>query len=276
MKRSSQHERLDSVRLSRFAPDYGGSRIALTEPAASSSDRTEMLMTPSRRSTLLRSLFTAPVRQIGPGTRLFSAGEPAHNLFFLATGMVKLTEVSITGDERIVRLYQRGEIFGESCFLQAAQLYGATALEQSEVLQMSARRVIDQLQSRPDILQELLGEMSSRLAATNGEFQAFLSDKVVVRLGARLLALVAALESESDWLDLPHGFRHQDLAQLMGVQRETVTRAIAALRRLDLVTTVGRGALRIHRTKMRRFLASDATIRRIGPHATSNLAAMSP
>jgi CRP-like cAMP-binding protein len=234
-------------------------------------------MKPSRRSTLLRSLFTGPVRQISPGTRLFWAGEPAHNLFFLATGMVKLTDVSITGDERIVHLYERGEIFGESCFLPAAQLYCATALEQSEVLQMPARRVIEQVQSRPEILQELLGELSSRLAVTNGEFQAFVSDKVVVRLGARLLALVAALESENDWLDLPHGFRHQDLAQLMGVQRETVTRAIAALRRLDLVTTVGRGAMRIHRTKMRRFLATDSTDRRIEQQAAaSNLATISP
>ena len=236
-----------------------------------------MLTKPSRRSTLLRLLFTGPVRQISPGTRLFWVGEPAHNLFFLATGMVKLTDVSITGDERIVHLYQHGEIFGESCFLQAAQQYCATTLEQSEVLQISARQVIEQVQSRPEILQELLGELSSRLAVTNGEFQAFVSDKVVVRLGARLLALVAALESENNWLDLPHGFRHQDLAQLMGVQRETVTRAIATLRRLGLVTTVGRGPMRIHRNKMRRFLATDTTNRRIAPQATaSTLATMSP
>jgi CRP-like cAMP-binding protein len=236
-----------------------------------------MLMKPSRRSTLLRSLFTGPVRQISPGTRLFWAGEPAHNLFFLATGMVKLTDVSITGDERIVHLYQDGEIFGESCFLQAAQLYCATALEQSEVLQVSAQRVIEQVQTRPEILQELLGELSGRLAATSSEFQAFLSDKVVVRLGARLLALVTALESENDWLDLPHGFRHQDLAQLMGVQRETITRAIAALRRLNLVTTVGRGTIRIHRTRMRRFLAIDTIDGQIGqPPTASTLATVSP
>jgi CRP-like cAMP-binding protein len=217
------------------------------------------------------------VRQISPGTRIFWPGEPARNLFFLATGMVKLTDVSIMGDEIIVRLYQPGQIFGESCFLQAAQLRCATALEHSEVLELPARQLIEQVRGRPDILLELLGELSDRLSVTDSEFQAFVSETVVVRLGARLLALVAALESESDWLDLPHGFRHQELAQLMGVQRETVTRAIASLRRLGVVATAGRGAIRIHRAAMRRFLGKDISERRIGQQAIpSGPATMSP
>jgi CRP/FNR family transcriptional regulator len=191
--------------------------------------------------------------------------------------MVKLTDVSIMGDEMIVRLYQPGQIFGESCFLQAAQLRCATALEHSEVLELPARQLIEQVRGRPDILLELLAELSGRLAVTDSEFQAFVSETVVVRLGARLLALVAALESESDWLDLPHGFRHQELAQLMGVQRETVTRAIGSLRRLGVVATAGRGAIRIHRAAMVRFLGKDITERRIGQQAMpSSPATMSP
>jgi CRP-like cAMP-binding protein len=226
-----------------------------------------MLARPPRKTPRLRSLFRGPARQIRAGTRIFWPGEPARNLFFLATGMVKLTDVSIMGDEMIVRLYQPGQIFGESCFLQAAQRHGATAVEHSEVLELPARQVIEQVCARPDTLLELLGELSGRLAVTDSEFQAFISETVVVRLGARLLALVAALESESDWLDLPHGFRHQELAQMMGVQRETVTRAIASLRRLGLVATAGRGAIRIHRGKMRRFLGNDIADRRIQQQA---------
>jgi len=210
------------------------------------------------------------VRQISPGTQIFWPGEPAHNLFFLATGLVKLTDVSIMGDEMIVRLYHPGEIFGESCFLQGAQLHCATALEQSEVLELPARQVIEQVLGRPDTLLELLGELCGRLAVTDGEFQAFVSETVVVRLGSRLLALVATLETQNDWLDLPHGFRHLELAQMMGVQRETVTRALANLRRLGLVATAGRGTIRIHRAKMRRFLGEDITERRIGQQAVAS------
>lgn len=191
---------------------------------------------------------------IQPGTRIFEPGEPARNLFFLATGVVKLTDVSLLGAEIIIRLYQPGDIFGERCFLRGAQQHWATALESSTVLELSTHHLIEQVRNRPDMLLDLLGELSGRVAATDDAFQAFVTETVVVRLGARLLALVEALEATTDWLDLPYGFRHQELAQMIGVQRETVTRAIASLKRLGLVATAGRGPIRIHRAAMRRFV----------------------
>jgi len=209
------------------------------------------------------------VRRIHPGARIFWPGEPARNLFFLATGLVKLTDVSIGGGEIIVHLYQPGEIFGEGCFLQAAQQYCATALEQSDVLETSASGLIERVRSRPDTLLELLGELSGRLAATDGEFQTFVSETVVVRLGAKLLALASVSDTASDWLDLPHGFRHEEFAQMLGVHRETVTRAIANLKRLGVVATVRRGPIRIHRSEMRRFLRGQNSGRVMVPQSMS-------
>jgi CRP/FNR family transcriptional regulator len=227
-----------------------------------------MLAKPSVRTQLLRSLFTGSVRQVSAGTRIFWAGEPARHLFFLASGMVKLTDVSPAGDEIIVHLYRPGEIFGERCFLQGAQKYCATALNDSNVPAISARDVIEHVRNRPDTLLELLGELSARLTDTNGEFQAFVSETVVVRLGAKLLALATASENASDWLDLPHGFRHEEFAQMLCVQRETVTRAIASLRKLGLVATTGRGPIRVHRAEMRRFLGEESSARRIDSGAS--------
>jgi len=213
-----------------------------------------------QRATRLRSLFTGPVRRVGPGGRVFEPGQPARNLFFVAKGLVKLTDVSPAGDEVIVHLYHPGDIFGERCFLGAAQQFFATAFEHSDVLEMPASGVIDQIRSRPDTLVELLGELSGRLTASDGEFHSFVSDSVLVRLGAKLLALASASERESDWLDLPHGFSHEAFAQMLGVHRETVTRAIASLRKLGVVATPGRRPIRIHRREMRRFLGGHTPL----------------
>jgi CRP/FNR family transcriptional regulator, dissimilatory nitrate respiration regulator len=248
-------KRNDPFEMKRF--DADGSLFSRTTAGSESAQRpTEAASpaNPSPRASRLRSLFTGSVRRFSPGARIFWPGEPARNLFFLATGLVKLTDVSIAGGEIIVHLYQPGEIFGERCFLQAAQQYCATALEQSDVLETSASGLIERVRSRPDTLLELLGELSGRLAATDGEFQTFVSETVVVRLGAKLLALASVSDTASDWLDLPHGFRHEEFAQMLGVHRETVTRAIANLKRLGVVATVRRGPIRIHRSEMRRFL----------------------
>lgn len=196
------------------------------------------------------------MRRISSGSRIFEPGQPARNLFFVASGLVKLTDVSPAGAEVIVHLYHPGDIFGERCFLGAAQQFFATALEHADVLEMPAGGVIDQIRNRPDRLVELLGALSGRLTAIDGEFQSFVSDSVPIRLGAKLLALASASARDGDWLDLPYGFSHEALAQMLGVHRETVTRAIASLRKLGVVATAGRGPIRIHRHEMRRFLGA--------------------
>jgi CRP-like cAMP-binding protein len=206
------------------------------------------------KTKLVAALFTGPARQISRKTRIFRAGEPARSLFFLASGLVKLTDISASGDEILVELYRSGEIFGELCFRGGAQECGATAVERSEILEIPAGLLIERVRTRPDALMELLGELSGRLAAAHGELQAFLSQTVLVRLGAKLLDLVPESKTGSDWLDLPHDFRHEELAQMLRVRRETVSRAMTNLKELGLVATTGRGRVRVHRTEMRRFV----------------------
>src|SRR5262245_7061842 len=215
---------------------------------------------PTPRSSRLRGIFRGPVRHVSPGTHIFQPGDPARSLFFLSSGIVKLTDVSIGGDELIVRLVRPGEIFGERCFLKGVQQqYSATAIEPCGVLEMPTVRLLEEVRDNPEILLDLLGERSGRLAETADEFQSRASETVVVRLGAKLLALAAASLAGGDWLELPQGFRHEVLAQLLGVQRETVTRAIASLKTLGVIAGSGRSPIRVHRIRMGRFLSLKST-----------------
>jgi len=215
---------------------------------------------PTSRSGRLRGMFRGPVRHVRTGTHIFEPGEPAHSLFFLSSGIVKLTDVSLGGDEVIVRLVRPGEIFGERCFLKGGQQhYSATAIEPCGVLETPTGRLIEEVRNSPEILLDLLGELSGRLAETDDEFQSRASETVVVRLGAKLLALAAAPFTGGDWFELPHGFRHEELAQMLGVQRETVTRAIASLKTLGVIAGSGRSPIRVHRARMGRFLSLRST-----------------
>jgi CRP-like cAMP-binding protein len=211
------------------------------------------------RAAHLRSLFTGHVKRLRPGDTIFEPGQSARNLFLVASGMVKLTDVSPAGDEVIVHLYHPGDVFGERCFLGTSQQFFAIALDQSDEFEMPASGVIEQIRVQPDALCGLLGEFSSRLTAIDSEFYSFVSDSVMVRLGAKLLALASPSARDGDWLDLPHGFGHKAFAQMLGVHRETVTRAIASLKKRGVVATAKRQPMRIHRNEMRRFLRRPHT-----------------
>jgi CRP/FNR family transcriptional regulator, cyclic AMP receptor protein len=172
----------------------------------------------------------------------------------LASGLVKLTGALESGDEILVEIYRSGEIFGELCFRGGIQEYSAIALERSEIREVSAALLIEQVRTRSDALMELLAELSTRLSRAHGERQAFLLQTVLVRLGAKLLELVAESKTGIDWLDLPRDFRHEELAQMLHVRRETVSRAMTYLKELGLVAPAGRGRIRVHRAELRRFV----------------------
>jgi CRP/FNR family transcriptional regulator, cyclic AMP receptor protein len=206
------------------------------------------------KTKLVAALFTGSARQVSRNTKIFRAGEPTRSLLLVASGLVKLTDISTSGDEIILALYRSGEIFGELCFRGGVQECDATAIERSEIIEIPADLLIEHIRTRPDALMELLGELSGRLAAAHGELQALFSQTVLVRLGTKLLDLAAESKTGGDWLDLPHDFRHEELAQMLSVRRETVTRAMANLKELGLVATAGRGRVRVHRSEMRRFV----------------------
>lgn len=229
------------------------SGLALDVRAAINCELTQQLE-PLPKTTSLAALFTSPGRSIARETRIFRPGDPAANLFFLASGLVKLTDLSPTGDEIVVELYRSGEIFGELCFRGGVHACGATAVEPSVIFEVPVELFIDQLRTRREALMELLGELSGRLAAAHGDLRAFLSHTVLVRLGAKLLDLVPASQTSRVWADLPYVVRHEELAQMLRVRRETVTRAMANLKELGLISTAGRGRVRVHRAAMRRFM----------------------
>lgn len=215
----------------------------------------------SVRGTICTHLFTSPPRVFRRGERVFHAGDAAKTLFQVKSGVVQLTTISEAGDEMLLELYHREDVFGEVCFCGQPHTSTASAVEDAEVASAPIELLQTVLRQQPDLAMELLAEFSSRLVAAYANLQNAVFDDVVTRVAARLASLGSRPGAFDGVTEVLHRLPHSELARMLGVQRETVTRAIGELRRRQLVSYTPDGRLRLDLARLQEYVASTTRTR---------------
>lgn len=215
----------------------------------------------SVRGTICTRVFTAQPRTFRRGERVFHAGDAADTLFQVKSGLVQLTTVTEAGDEVLLELYRQEDVFGELCLCGQTHASTATAVEDSAVAAASVGQLRAVLQKHPELAMELLSEFSSRLAGAYANLQNALFDDVVTRVASRLASLATGVVASGGATELLHRLPHSELARMLGVHRETVTRAIAELRRRGLVSYAPDGRLRLDLARLQDYVASSTRTR---------------
>lgn len=188
---------------------------------------------------LLRHVRRAGVRR---GQPLFRKGDPSDALYGLLQGQLKLVGGSNPAREVTLALVAPGELVGElGIALGAPRHASAVALAHCELAAIDRRLLETLLERRPE-LRTGLNEAASRAAlrlAERAEDVAFLS--IETRL-EKALDDLAARFGESVERGTRIRLRQRDLADVLGVSRESVNRILTAFHaqgRLEL----GRGSI---------------------------------
>jgi CRP-like cAMP-binding protein len=221
---------------------------------------TQSSVHPSDSTAILAGLFDGPERGVPKGARIFCPGDISQSLFLLRRGLVTLSTSSPKGDELTVRLYRPAEIFGEACFGRGVQRYWATAVEPSAVVEVPGARAFEAMIHEPGLALELVSHLAERLASAYDEMQTISSRIALIRVASRLLTFPGVERSENCWAELTERFTHEELAQIVGVRRETVTRALTRLRRLGLVDCASGRPMRIHRGGLEALLSAGTAL----------------
>ena len=208
---------------------------------------TQSSLQTSDTTAVLAALFDGPECGVPAGARIFCPGDISQSLFLLRRGLVKLSALSQKGDELTLRLCRPAEIFGEGCFCRGVHRYCATAVEPSGLVEVPAARVLEAMIHEPELALELVSNLAERLASAYDEIQMVSSRTAVIRVASRLLTFPGEERSENGWAELTKRFTHEELAQIVGVRRETLTRTLARLRGLGLVQCALGRPMRLHR-----------------------------
>lgn len=182
------------------------------------------------------------VRRISASAAVFSQDEPGDAVFILMSGRVKVVLCGESGREVTLCILRPGDSFGEmSMFDGGSRSAGCIALEPSAVLALSREDLMRHIQSHPRTAMNLLGEMARRLRRADDTIAQLALCDVNERLIHRLVGL-AREEGSSG----PEGIvvrrrpTQQELANMIGSCRETISRAFNQLARDGLIIARGR------------------------------------
>jgi CRP/FNR family cyclic AMP-dependent transcriptional regulator len=166
-----------------------------------------------------------------------------HNkLYFLKEGYIRIGYIDDDGNEVIKEIIQKGEIFGQIT-LDRESLNGEFARAYKADISICAFNVLDfqrLLQTRPELALKYSKLVGTKLRHFESRLLSLLNKDVKTRLTNFLIQLVHLHSTGNEQsMCIPNYLTHEDIAQLIGSSRQTVTTMINEL--------VNEGALTFNR-----------------------------
>lgn len=175
------------------------------------------------------------------GAHLFVEGQPTTGIFMLCQGRVKLTTHSRSGKSLILRIAVPGEVLALSAAI--SEWPSETTAEVIEpcqvnfVLKSDFRRFLEQ---NSDAGMNALRQLSLQYKKAYMQIRSLgLSTCVADKLATLLLEWSKDEPSSNGSVHLKNHFSHEEIAEMIGTSRETVTRVLKDFRVRDLISITG-------------------------------------
>ncbi|HEB97473.1 MAG TPA: Crp/Fnr family transcriptional regulator [Sedimenticola thiotaurini] len=173
------------------------------------------------------------------GEALFEIGDPAKRFFMVTEGQIKLSRLSMNGNEKVIEVVSAGFTFAEALMFQERPHYPvrAVAIGSTSLLSIDSMAFLKLLRESVDTCFRLMGDMSQRLRqlikeiddltlqSATGRVAGFLCGKYMNRGETRV-----AFD-----LDTPKGV----LASRLSVKPETFSRILSNFSSQGLVRVKG-------------------------------------
>ncbi len=166
-------------------------------------------------------------------------GLPGDYMYILREGRVKVTKLSEDGREKILDMLDVGSFVGDMALLdRAPRSASVKALTPVTVLALSRNDFMGLLRKSPDLALSVIQELTRRLRTVNDQASALSFQRVKERTKG-LLERLATEEAGQGRLRTP-ALTHQQIADMIGTSRETVTRVVKDLKGEDWLHQEGK------------------------------------
>lgn len=163
---------------------------------------------------------------------IFHEGDEGDTLYILKVGRVKISKITEDGREKTLTIMQPGDFFGEmAIFDNMPRSATAEVIDDAATVYTVAKRDFERiLVENPSIAMQIMGDLTRRIRQVNQQVEDLAFKDVHERV-ASTLNLLSKSEGRAIGSKVLINLKmtHQDLANMVGSSRETVTRALNRL-----------------------------------------------
>jgi len=162
---------------------------------------------------------------------IFLEDEEGDTLFIILKGTVKIASFSEKGNEIIFSILGEGDFFGDMSLLDGKPRSASViSIEDTEMQLIRRADFYNLLEQYPRIAMKLLEELASRIRKADNRIESL----ALLDVSGRVAGILLQLAEESgiklrNQVIIKARPTHQDLANMVGTTRETVTRVLKQL-----------------------------------------------
>jgi CRP-like cAMP-binding protein len=179
-------------------------------------------------------------RRIPKHQTIVEEGLAGDYMYVIRDGEVKVTKLSGDGREKILELLGPGDFFGEMSLLDnAVRSASVKSLTETRILALSRHDFLKELRRNPDLAMAVIQELTRRVRQMDEQASSLSFQRVKERTKG-LLRRLAKNDSEMVGRHSTPPLTHQQIADMIGTSRETVTRIVKRLKQDDWLVQEGK------------------------------------
>jgi CRP-like cAMP-binding protein len=198
---------------------------------------------PSDRLTQLAQ--AVEIREIPRRQVIYLPGDPGDRVFFINGGRVKCSKVTRDGKELTLAYRGAGQIFGELCVIDSTpRSEMAEAMKNAIITEIPRDTFHDLMLSDAKLAFSFATVVGERRRAIETKLEHLVFRDVQAKLAALLLELAGEYGVEhEDGLQIGLKITHQEMANLIGSTRETISLTLAQFKKKKLLDLNGRSVV---------------------------------
>jgi CRP/FNR family transcriptional regulator, anaerobic regulatory protein len=180
-------------------------------------------------------------RKYKKGQVLFFEGDLSDKFYIINEGKVKTFKHTREGKEQILYILAEGDFIGDLSLLKKSTFkYNAEALEDVNVCTLAKDDFDKILKENPEISLRILESFHDRLVNLENLVQTLSTKDVEARIAGLLVSLSESFgRKQADKTILDSALTREEMANFIGVTRETISRKLSSLQDEGIIELVG-------------------------------------